>query len=258
VTTTKRSIVFIHGMYMNGESWQPWVDRGAARGFTSIAPSWPFHEGKPTALRETIDPALGRLQFGDVVAKMKTVIDSLDERPFLIGHSVGGLVVQKLVNEGYASAAVAISSAPPQGIVSLAPEFFRANFPHVNPFAGNRPIQMTLKRFHYTFCNTMSRGASDQAFERYVVPESRNVPRSTLTKQAKIDFRVPHVPLYLLAGDSDHLIPASLVEKYAVAYAKAGHPVELRTFANRSHFICNQAGWEEVADAAFDWLEQAT
>ena len=244
-------IVFVHGMYLNGESWRPWIDAAAARGHEAVAPSWPFHDGDPAELRTSIRPGLGRLTFGTVVDYLKTVIDGLDEPPVLVGHSIGGLAVQKLLHDGYGWAAVSISSAPPQGVLTLAPDFFRANWPHVNPFAGSRPIEMTPERFHWTFCTTMNRTESDAAFDRYVVPESRNVPRSTLTRQAHIDFRAPHPPLLMLTGDTDHLTPEHLVRRNAARYEQ---PVDVRVFGRRSHFICNQPGWEEVADAALDWI----
>ena len=91
------------------------------------------------------------------------------------------------------------------GIFTLDRHFFKANFPHANPLAGNKPVIMTPERFHYTFCNTMSIEATNEAFERYVVPESRNVPRTTLTKQGKVDFDAPHAPLLVIAGEFDHL-----------------------------------------------------
>jgi pimeloyl-ACP methyl ester carboxylesterase len=250
-------IVFIHGMYMNSASWQPWVAHAAARGLIGHAPSWPYHDGDPSHLRTHVDPGLGRLNLGAVVRHMAGYIETLPAPPVLIGHSVGGLVVQRLINDGYGLAGVSISPAPPLGVLSFSPHFVRANFPHVNPFAGNRPVHMTPARFHYTFCNTMSRADSDEAFERYVVPESRNVPRATLTPQARVDFRRRHAPLLIIAGDRDHLTPATMVRRNAAAYKATGGRVDLREFSHRSHFICNQDGWEEVADACLDWLSAA-
>jgi alpha-beta hydrolase superfamily lysophospholipase len=247
-------ILFVHGMYMNAHSWKPWIARASQRGLVATAVSWPYHQGEPQERREHIDPRLGRLTFGAVVASLKAHIDDMLEQPILIGHSVGGLAVQKLVNDGYGRAGVAISPAPPLGVLSAAPDFLKANWPHMDPFAGDRPIVMTKERFHYTFCNTMTRDESDAAYDLYVVPESRNVPRTTLTRQALVDFSRDHVPLLLMAGDSDHLTPAAMIRRNARRYELM---VEVREFADRSHFLCNQDGWEEVADAAFDFAADA-
>ena len=255
--SARPTLVFVHGMYMNGRSWAPWVERAATAGFDGIAPDWPFHDGAPAALRRQIDPELGSLTFGRVVRHLQEVISGMPEPPLAVGHSVGGLVVQRLVNDGLVRAGVAISSAPARGVISLDPHFLRANFPHVNPFAGNRPVIMTPARFHYAFCNTMSRSASDRAFEEYVVPESRNVPRSTLTRSAGIDFRRDHGPLLFIAGDNDHLCPERMVARNAMAYRRSPSPARLRAFSGRSHLICNQEGWAEVADAAFAFLRTA-
>lgn len=243
-------ILLIHGMYLNAHSWKPWIARATQRGLVASAVSWPYHQGEPQERRAHIDPRLGRLTFGAVVASLKAHIDDMVEQPILIGHSVGGLAVQKLLNDGYGRAGVAISPAPPLGVISLAPEFLKANWPHLDPFARDRPIVMTRERFHDIFCNTMTREESDEAYERYVVPESRNVPRSTLTTQALVDFSREHVPLLLMAGESDRLTPAPMIRRNANRYELT---VDVMEFPGRSHFLCNQDGWEEVADAAFDF-----
>lgn len=247
-------ILFVHGMYLNAHSWKPWIARATQRGLVASAVSWPYHQGEPEERCEHIDPRLGRLRFGDVVASLKAHIDDLSEQPILIGHSVGGLAVQKLLNDGYGRAGVAISPAPPFGVLSIAPDFIKANWPHLDPFARDRPIVMTKERFHFTFCNTMSRDESDAAYERYVVPESRNVPRSTLTSQGLIDFSRDHVPLLLMAADQDHLTPAPMIRRNAARYELR---VDVQEFSGRSHFLCNQDGWEEVADAALDFAVAA-
>jgi pimeloyl-ACP methyl ester carboxylesterase len=246
--------MFIHGMYLNGLSWLPWVEPFTSAGFSCEAPSWPYHKGDPRSLRSVVDPELGGLTFGAVVEQLKKLIDALPERPVLVGHSIGGLLVQRLVNDGYASAGVSISSAPPQGVISFSPHFLRANFPHINPLAGNKPVFMTPERFHYAFANTVSRAASDDAFDNFVVPESRNVPRSTLGKSARIDFTAAHAPLLFLTGDRDHLTPAAMVRHNVHKYAAGSGQLDYQEFAGRSHYICAEQGWEEVADAAVTWL----
>jgi pimeloyl-ACP methyl ester carboxylesterase len=247
-------VIFIHGMYLNAQSWQPWVERFTSAGFSCGAPSWPYHDGDPHTLRTVVDPRLGTLTFGEVADHLRGVIDALPERPVLVGHSIGGLLVQRLVNDGYARAGVAISSAPPQGVISLSPHFLRANFPHINPLAGNKPVLMTRERFHYTFSNTLTRLASEEIFDALVVPESRNVPRSTLGRSAKIDFAAEHVPLLFLTGTQDHLTPVAMVRRNASKYKAGSGQVDFQEYDGRSHYICGEPGWEEVADAALTWL----
>jgi len=253
--TRSTSVLFVHGMYMNGESWSPWFAKAEAHGYTPVAPSWPFHDGKPADLRASIDPGLGRLTFPQVVSHYAEIIRALPEPTRLVGHSVGGLVVQKLISMGLGVSGVAICPAPPNRLFSFNPHFFRANFPHLNPLAGNRPVVMTPERFHYTFGNASTREESDAAFEAYVVPESRNVPRSSLGPSGYINFGKRHAPMLLIGASEDHLIPADMVERNAKKYHGAGVGVDHVAFEGRSHLICNQEGWEEVAEHTFGWLE---
>src|SRR5450759_1502879 len=221
-------VIFIHGMYLNGQSWKPWVERFTSAGFSCSTPSWPYHDGDPRILRSEVDPDLGALTFGALTEHLKALIDALPERPLLVGHSIGGLLVQRLVNDGFARAGVSITSAPPQGVVSFSPHFLRANFPHVNPLAGNKPVFMTPERFHYAFANTLGRPASVYVVDRFVVPESRNVPRSTLGRSARIDFTASRAPLLFLTGDQDHLTPLAMVRRNAQKYTTAPGPLDYR------------------------------
>jgi predicted alpha/beta hydrolase family esterase len=60
-----------------------------------------------------VPDGLGLLTFGAVVDHLKEVVKGLPTPPILIGHSIGGLVVQKLINAGLGAVGVAISPAPP-------------------------------------------------------------------------------------------------------------------------------------------------
>ena len=131
------TIVFVHGMYVTPLCWEPWVAYCQAQGYTSLAPAWPGRE-RPieTLRRHPLDPQLGRLTLGDVVGHFTKTITALDERPVLVGHSMGGLVVQLLLQRDIAAAGVAIDSAPPRGVFSTKWSFLRSNWPHITPFVS--------------------------------------------------------------------------------------------------------------------------
>ena len=60
--------------------------------------------------------------------------------------------------------------------------------------------------------------------------------------------------MFLIGGDKDNLIPLKLVQRNVKAYRKGEGIVDFQSFSNRGHFICNEPGWEEIAEASFDWL----
>ena len=250
-------IVFIHGMFMNAQSWAGWVDRITARGWRCHGPSWPGHEGAPADLRRAPPEILRRLTLGDVIQAHRDLIASLPERPILIGHSVGGLIAQRLLNEDRAAAAVAIDPAPPKGIFTTKWSFLRANLPVVNPFAGDSPFLFTPEQFHYAFCNTISAEEARAVYEALVVPEGRNVARGPAGKEGAIDFAKPHAPLLILGGERDNIVPPDLNEKNYRAYTHQGSAREFKLLPGRDHSLCGAAGWEEIADLVEGWLRRS-
>src|SRR5690242_2593988 len=120
-------IIFIHGLFQNPDSWTKWQEFFKAKGYDSIAPAYPFHAGHPADLRADINPQLGQLTLEQVVEVYRQEIAKLPEPPVLIGHSMGGLIVQKLINEGRGKMGVCIDPAPPQGVFTFQWSFLKAN-----------------------------------------------------------------------------------------------------------------------------------
>ncbi len=252
-----KTVVFIHGMYMNSLCWEQWMPHFQANGYRCTAPAWPGRDQPVDTLRRNHpDPQLAQLTLRAVLEHLAGAIRTLDEKPILIGHSMGGLVAQLLLQRGLAAAAVAIDSAPPLGVLTLKWSFLKSNWPHITPFVSkSQPIQMSFERFQYTFVNTLPLEEQRAAYERYVVPESRRVPAESLTTVARIDFKKQHPPLLLIAGSNDHLIPASLNKTNYGRYKSASSITDFKEFAGRTHFTVGQKNWEEVADAIMAWLK---
>lgn len=251
----KRDVVFVHGMFMNPKGWEPWVTYFTERGHRCLAPAWPMHEGDPATLRASPPEGLGALTLGAVVDAIAKVIDALDAPPVLVGHSMGGLVVQRLIASGRGAAGVCIDSAAPRGVSALSWSFLKSNLPVVNPFKGDSVFQMSPAHFHYTFCNTATAEESRAAWDAMVLPESRNVARSSGGADGAVDLAKPHAPLLFIAGELDNIIPAALNRKNHAAYTDKGSRRDFKEFPGRTHNICAQAGWQEVAAHVHAWIE---
>ena len=253
---TTKTVVFIHGMFMTPLCWEGWTSYFQAKGYTTLAPAWPGREAPIETLRKNHpDPKLGQLNLTAVIERLASTIKKLDEKPIVIGHSMGGLVAQILVHRGLAAAGVAVDSAPPAGVFTTKWSFLKSNWPMISPFASkHEPRNMSFEDFQYAFVNTLPQAEQRTAYDRYVVPESRLVPQESLGGIAKIDFKKPHAPLLLIAGSDDNIVPASLNKTNYEKYSGSSSITNFKEFPGRIHFIIGQKNWEEVADYVLSWL----
>ena len=253
---TPKTIVFIHGLFQNPHSWAEWKKYFETKGYTCHSPAYPYHEGEPSELRKNINPKLGSLTLRQVMESLTNFIDALPEKPILIGHSMGGLIVQKLIAKDKGIAGICINSAPPKSVFSFKWSFIKTNLPIINPLKGNSVCLPSIKWFHDSFCNTMSMEETEIEYNKFVVPESRHIPRSSTGKSGYIDFQKPHHPLLFIAGEKDTIIPHSLNKKNFNAYKNANSKKDLKEFAGRTHYICGQQNWQEVADYILEWIHK--
>ena len=249
-----RTILFIHGMYMTPLCWEHWEEYFQAQGYRCHAPGWPGRKETAENLRRKHpDMALGQLRLSDVIEGYELAARCLDETPIVVGHSMGGLIAQLLLQRGLAAAAVAIHSAPPLGVFSTRWSFLRANWPHITPFhIPGSPAALTFPQFQYAFANGLPLTQQLDAYDRLVVPESRQIPFDALF--TRIKFGKPHEPLLFITGGADRLTPASLNRSNCNRYRHAGSITAIREFTGRTHLTLRQKGWEEVAASVDHWL----
>ena len=214
-----KTIVLIHGMFMNPLCWEKWIRIIKPKDIKSLRRPGP-DETSPLKnfARNHPDSELAKLKLGDVVDHLANAINGLSEKPAIIGHSMGGLVVQLLLQRDLAVAGVAIDPAPPAGVFTTAFSFLKANFPAINPFLLSQPMMMTFEQFQYAFVNTLPLDEQRAAYDRYAIPESRGLPTSSLGAAGRIDFKKPHPPLLITAGEKDHIVPASLNKSNFIKY----------------------------------------
>ncbi|HEY8734922.1 MAG TPA: alpha/beta hydrolase, partial [Puia sp.] len=87
----KRSIVFIHGLWIHATSWQAWMDFFNSNGYKTINPGWPGDTATVEGSRAN-PQAIANRGVKEVADSYAKIISQLQELPIIIGHSFGGLI----------------------------------------------------------------------------------------------------------------------------------------------------------------------
>jgi len=242
------TIVLIPGLWMTALCWGHWVKHYSEKGYWVVAKSWPGMNADIDQVRR--DPgSFAKLGLVEVVDHYEQIIRGLETPPIIIGHGVGGLVTQILLDRGWGATGVAIASAPAKGV-------FRSVFRNLKLALKGRSL--TPQQFHYDFANTVGDASSVAAFERYVVPAPKRIlrqvalaifnPDAPSTVRFHNDSRAP---LLLVAGGKDRVVPSSMVKANFDSYRESKAGTDYKEFPYQTHFSLLRE--RKVADYVLGW-----
>ena len=256
LTENPTTILFITGAFVSNKCWDDWKVFFESKGFTTLAPAWPYKDAPAAVLRDRHpDPQIAGLRLTTLIDHFENITKNLPQKPIIIGHSIGGLIAQILLQRNLASAAIAIHSVPPQGIMTFKFSFLKAGWGPLGFFtSAKKTFLMTFSQWQYAFTNGMPEEWQEKAYYDSVIPESKLIVRDTITSAAKVNFKASHNPLLLLAGSADHTIPESLNYSNYKKYTDKNSITDFKVFPERNHFVLNQPGWQEIAVFIQDWI----
>jgi len=245
--TKDSPMLFVHGLWHGAWCWDVhFLPYFAQRGYACFAPDLRGHGASPgrEGLRWT--------SLDDYVADVVGVVETLDHPPILVGHSMGGLIVQKCLEVRPAPAAVLLASVPPTGLLATTLRFL-ARYPWA-------VLKSALTLSVYPLVSTP--GRYRDLFLSAEVPE-RDVHRFHSQVQedsfrALLDMLVPDLPHpqsarptpMLVLGADDFIVRARQVRATARA-----HGVEAEIFPGMRHAMMLDHRWRRVAERMAEWLE---
>jgi pimeloyl-ACP methyl ester carboxylesterase len=142
-------MVFFHGMYMNYLCWEHWIEYFQNRGYLCLAPVWPGRNQPTSELRNRHpDAKLGELTLDAVVNQFILTFNTLDEKPIIVGHSLGGFVLQLILQKTWPFLVSQLILHHRWGSFQPNGNFLNSNWAHISPFIPrSRPIAMSFERF---------------------------------------------------------------------------------------------------------------
>jgi len=255
-------LMLIHGAWLSARSWETFRGYFGKRGFDVSAPEWPRKHGDVEQLRDSADELEG-LGLGEIVDHYADLIGRLPSPPVLIGHSFGGLIVELLLDRGLGRAGVALSPAPPKGILVLPFSSLKAASPALaHPSKRHGIVTLSREEFGYGFVNTFEPDAAGAAYDRYAVPETGRIfyeagfANFSLHPPTEVHFKNDErAPLLIVGVDQDHTVPASVSKAQFKKYERSAAKTDYLEFEGRPHLFVVGDGAEEVAAAIDSWLD---
>jgi non-heme chloroperoxidase len=254
-------VVFIHGLWLLPSSWDRWAAVFAEAGYAPVSPGWP--DDPDTVEEANADPGVfANKTIGQVADHYSQVINGLDRKPAVIGHSFGGLIAEIIAGRGQSAVTVVIDGAPFRGVLPLPISSLKAAFPVLgNPANRHRAVPLTFDQFRFAFANAVPDDEARQLYDTFAVPASgaplfeaaaENVNPWT---EAKVDTRNPdRGPLLIISGEKDNTVPRAISEAAFVRQLRNPGVTEVTEIPNRGHALTIDSGWREVADTALTFI----
>jgi pimeloyl-ACP methyl ester carboxylesterase len=256
-------VVFIHGLWLLPSSWDKWADFFQRADYAPLTPDWPDDP-------ETVEDAranpevLAKKTLGQVADHTTEVIDKLEKKPAVMGHSTGGLLAQMLAGRGLSAATVAIDPGPFRGVLPLPVSALRSSFPVLkNPLNRGKAVTLTLDEFKYGWANALDDDEAKRLYETYHVAapgvalmQMANANVNPWT-EAKVDTKNPdRGPLLILDGEKDHTVPWAIANASYKRQRRNPGVTEIKQVPNRGHALTIDHGWQEVAQTALDFVKR--
>ncbi|GAA1822653.1 alpha/beta hydrolase [Planosporangium flavigriseum] len=236
--STKPPLLFVHGLGHGAWCWEHWLRESATRGYAGYAVSLRGHGGSAGTLRTA--------RLSHYVKDVIHTAASLPRRPVLVGHSMGGLVVQQALARYAAHAGVLVAPVPAHPAVGSL-----ASIARQHPLDA---VRMTLGgslplRPRYLFAGLDPSEAQQQAH--------RCGPESPFAQYQLLLHRPPapprgRAPVLVLATPNDRLVPISDVRRTAQRYGAT-----LREFPGMGHDLMLDRDWLSPLETTLDWLPAA-
>ena len=240
--SSKPPILLVHGMFVGAWMWEPYQSLLARHGYESHALNLRGRHGS----RPVAD--VGKISVADYVDDALEVARTL-RNPIVIGHSMGGLIAQKVAEHGACRALVLIASAPPRWIPALSAELVRHLVKYLKELFLMQPLLPGRDAADALMFNRTPRAQADAEYDRLVPESGRAGLEMSFGTHAVHAPRIT-APVLVVTGREDRFV----VPRIARALTKK-YRAELREFDNFAHHIINEPGWEVPAVAVVEWLD---
>ncbi len=242
-------LLFVHGS--NSAAWvwdEHFLPHFAEAGYDAHAVSLRGH-GRSEGFGQ-----LGAASLRDYVEDLARTVAGIDRPPVIIGHSMGGMVIQKYLQyHDRVAGAVLMNSVPPHGLMLTSwamamqnPVLFQ-QFCLVQTMGPLHPMAHRITR-EVLFSDDLPEDKARRYFNSWQ-PESQRVVLDLLGLDLpRSNGKTP--PMLVLGGAKDVIVNGMITHLTARHYG-----TKAKVFPDLAHAMMLETRWQEVADHMLEWLD---
>lgn len=236
-------ILLVHGAWHGPWCWDNFVRFLTERGHRVHAVRLRGHDRPPGRIWHRVH---------HYVDDLRRAVAEFPEPPILVGHSLGGLVVQKYLEQNRAPGAVLMASPPPGGTIKAVARqalqhpiaLLKSNLLlRLKPFVNSPKLVRELyftpdtpqKIVDHCFDNLQDESYLAFIDTMIVLPQPKRI----------------RVPILVLGAERDAIITVREVQDTACAYG-----TEAEIFSGMGHDLMLDEGWQRVAGRVDIWVRE--
>ncbi len=240
----KTPLLLQHGAWHGAWCWEQWLDYFASLGYEVHAISLPAHGNSSSNKRHT-----NLYTLGDYVEALASQVNAISPTPVVIGHSMGGAVLQKYLENHQLPGAVLLATLPACGMLPMLIRLLRRH-----PSSTLKGL-LTLNAYHWVGTPELVRDLflgpdtriDAAGLHKRLVSESLSVGLQIMAPFAKLNKAKS--PVLVLAGEQDALF--TVAEEKATAKR---YNADCIVFEGQAHNLMIEPAWQRVADTIDDWI----
>lgn len=247
-------VVLIHGAFGGPWTMEPFAAFFRSRGWTCHTPALRFHEVDPKA---DAHPDLAGTSIEDYTEDIATFVRGLDRLPILVGHSMGGLIAQKLAARELAKGIVLVNGSTNWGIVPTTNDERSVGRGLMASGAfWETTVRLKFEMMAELAFNRLEPAEQRAAFDRLVPESGRAIFEFSFWmfddhKVTQIDYDRVRCPVLVVSGTEDKGVSVHTAHQIAERHGANATVYEATGFG---HYPMLEPGWETVAHHCTEWM----
>jgi alpha-beta hydrolase superfamily lysophospholipase len=258
VDSEKPTVLLVHGMWSNQDTLKEVQDAFVEQGYATQALCLPYHYSKTEHTRASKEK-LAHTRLQEYVEYIVERVKQESKPPIMVGHSMGGLLVQLVAAQVSCQRLILLSSAAPAGINGLSFSVFRTLGSNILRFPLWKSItEVKLKNIRYGLANSQSAAFQQEIYNSATYESGMatfQIAMGLLLRSRSASYVDTHkiqCPVLIVGGTADRMTPISIQHKIAESFGSRAQLVEIPSCC---HWTVGGAYFSDIRAKIFKWLE---